>query len=133
LSVTLIDASRKKVNFLKHIIRRLELENIGAVHVRAEELAEKPEFQVTFDVIISRAVSSMPDLIDLALPMLDKKGVIIAMKGSVSEAMLESNGLSIPKSSAIGNDNTPIKTELKRYVLPILEIERSIVIFSRTL
>lgn len=131
LSVSMIDASRKKVNFLKHIIRRLELENIGAVHVRAEELAEKPEFQVTFDVIISRALSSMPDFIDLALPLLDKKGVIIAMKGSVSEAMLESNGLSIPKSSTISNKNTPVSMDLKRYSLPILEIERSIVSFRR--
>ena len=36
LSVTLIDASRKKVSFLKHIIRILELGNIKALHIRSE-------------------------------------------------------------------------------------------------
>ena len=55
LSVTLIDASRKKVSFLKHIIRILELKNIDALHIRAEEFANEPGVAKKFDVIISRA------------------------------------------------------------------------------
>ena len=38
MSVTLIDASRKKVSFLKHVIRTLTLDNIHALHSRAEDL-----------------------------------------------------------------------------------------------
>ena len=43
VSVTMIDASRKKVNFLKHMIRTLELENIYAFHIRAEDFAKNRE------------------------------------------------------------------------------------------
>ena len=39
LTVTLVDASRKKVSFLKHVIRTLALDNINAIHYRAEDLA----------------------------------------------------------------------------------------------
>ena len=42
LHIMLIDASRKKVSFQKHIIRTLALRNIEARHIRAEEL--KKEF-----------------------------------------------------------------------------------------
>ena len=38
LEVTLIDSSRKKVSFQKHIIRTLALKHIEARHIRAEEL-----------------------------------------------------------------------------------------------
>ena len=43
LSVTLIDASRKKVSFLKHVIRTLKLDDIEALHIRAEDLADRSE------------------------------------------------------------------------------------------
>ena len=59
LSVTLIDASRKKVSFLKHVIRTLKLDNIEALHIRAEDLANDPLYRNRFNVIISRAVSSL--------------------------------------------------------------------------
>ena len=41
LHIMLIDASRKKVSFQKHIIRTLGLKNIEARHIRAEELKKK--------------------------------------------------------------------------------------------
>ncbi|MFC1883090.1 16S rRNA (guanine(527)-N(7))-methyltransferase RsmG [Thermodesulfobacteriota bacterium] len=44
LSITLIDASRKKVTFLKHVIRTLKLEGIEALHIRAQDLAGDPAF-----------------------------------------------------------------------------------------
>ncbi len=43
LEVTLIDASRKKVSFQKHIIRTLALKDIEAHHIRAEELKRGPQ------------------------------------------------------------------------------------------
>jgi 16S rRNA (guanine527-N7)-methyltransferase len=89
LSVTLIEASRKKVSFLKHIIRRLELKSIDALHIRAEEFANSPGIAKTFDVIISRALSSMPSFAETALPFLKKEGAIIAMRGNVSDNEIE--------------------------------------------
>ena len=85
LSVTLIDASRKKVSFLKHVIRTLKLDNIDAFHIRAEDLAAHPSYLNRFDVIISRALSSLEHFVRLAVPLLAKWGIIIAMRGKVTK------------------------------------------------
>ena len=81
LKVVLIDSSRKKINFSKHVIRILGLENIEAIHSRVEDLHENKAFQNKFDVVISRAFTELSRFIPLALPFLNKKGEIYAMKG----------------------------------------------------
>ncbi len=129
LSVTLIDASRKKVSFLKHIIRILELKNIDALHIRAEEFANKPGIAKTFDVIISRALSSMTSFALTALPFLKKDGVIIAMKGNVSGDDIQLLRSSVNQRHAIlmGKDTEAFEISLKRYSLPYLKSDRSMV------
>ena len=68
LSVLLIDGVRKKVNFLKHVLRTLRLENTKAFQIRAENLLQEPEFAYPFDVIISRALSDLTPFVKKALP-----------------------------------------------------------------
>ncbi len=81
LHITLIDAVRKKVSFLKEVIRTLHLGEIEALHERAEALARKSDHHQRYDVAISRAFSSLNTIIPMALPLLKKNGRIIAMKG----------------------------------------------------
>ncbi|WP_457551149.1 16S rRNA (guanine(527)-N(7))-methyltransferase RsmG [Desulfobacula sp.] len=81
LNVVLIDASRKKINFLKHVIRMLDLKNIEAIHARVEDLHEKKAHQNKYDAIISRAFTDLSNFIDLGFPLLNQKGAIYAMKG----------------------------------------------------
>ena len=129
LSVTLIDASRKKVSFLKHIIRKLELKNIDAFHIRADEFADKPDVAKTFDVIISRALSSMTRFALTALPFLKKEGVIVAMSGNVSDDDIQLLRSSVNKRHAIlmGEDAVTFEVSVKRYSLPYLKSDRSMV------
>ncbi|MCX5885288.1 MAG: 16S rRNA (guanine(527)-N(7))-methyltransferase RsmG [Proteobacteria bacterium] len=58
LFVTLLDSTRKKVFFERHLIRTLGLDGIEALHGRAEDLGKK-EAPPVFDVIISRALYSI--------------------------------------------------------------------------
>ncbi len=129
LSVTLIDASQKKVSFLKHIIRILELKNIDALHIRAEDFADKPGVAKTFNVIISRALSSMTSFGMTALPFLKKEGVIIAMRGNVSGDDIQLLRSSINKKHAIlmDEDTEAFEISVKRYSLPYLKSDRSMV------
>lgn len=129
LSVTLIDASRKKVSFLKHIIRILELKNIDALHIRAEEFANKPGIAKNFDVIISRALSSMTSFALTALPFLKKEGVIIAMRGNVSGDDIQLLRSSVNKEHAIltDGDTEAFEISVERYSLPYLNSDRSMV------
>ena len=129
LSVTLIDASRKRVSFLKHIIRMLELKNIDALHVRAEDFVNKPGVKKKYNVIISRALSSMTSFALTALPFLKKEGVIIAMRGIVSDDDIRLLRSSINKRHAIlmDDDTEAFEISVKRYSLPYLKSDRSMV------
>ena len=134
LSVTLIDASRKKVSFLKHVIRMLGLDNIEACHVRAEDLSRDLISNNTYDVIISRALSSMVNFVQMSLPLLAKDGFIIAMKGKISVKEIES-ALSLAKKRPDIQENSisNFNIVLKKYRLPYLKSERSIVILKNVL
>ncbi len=128
LSVTLIDASRKKVSFLKHIIRTLNLSNIEALQIRAEDLAIHPSYIKRFDVIISRAMSSLDFFVRLALPLLADGGVIIALKGEVDRTELDNLRYNVlEKMNAAGSINRQFTISLKKYRLPLLNSERSII------
>jgi len=129
LSVTLIDASRKKVSFLKHMIRMLELKNIDALHIRAEEFADKPDIEKTFNVVISRALSSMTSFALTALPFLKEEGVIIAMKGNVSADDIQLLHRSVNKRHAalMDGDTETFEISVEKYSLPFIESDRSMV------
>jgi 16S rRNA (guanine527-N7)-methyltransferase len=128
LSVTLIDASRKKVNFLKHVIRTLKLDNIEALHIRAEDLAIHPSYMNRFDVIISRALSSLDFFVRLALPLLADEGAIIALKGEVDKAELDDLRCNVlEKMNAAGSTDRQFAISLERYCLPLHNSKRSII------
>jgi len=77
----LVDSSRKKVTFLKHVIRTLGLKNIEAFHCRVEDLAEDDLHAGTYDAVISRAFAGLDKFVGLALPLLKPEGKIYALKG----------------------------------------------------
>lgn len=78
--VTIIDALNKRINFLNDLVKELELENVIALHKRAEDFAkEKREY---FDLVTARAVARLNILVELCLPLTKLGGKMIAMKGS---------------------------------------------------
>ena len=81
LSVCLVDSSRKKNNFLKYVIRLLNLKNIFAYKYRVEQLSNLPDFAGQFDVVSSRAFTSLKSFLELSVPLIKPEGCIIAMKG----------------------------------------------------
>lgn len=131
LSVTLIDASRKKVSFLKHVIRRLDLINIEACHVRAQDLSKDCGAHTFYDVIISRALSSMVNFVQMSLPLLATHGVIMAMKGKLTDKEIESARLLLEKPRDMQeNRMSSFDMVLKKYRLPYLNSQRSLVIIK---
>src|SRR5579859_6754465 len=82
--VTLLEATGKKVTFLRHVIETLQLEQIEVVQGRAEEIAHKQEYRATFDVVTARAVSSLPNLLECCAPYCRVGGsIILPKKGEV--------------------------------------------------
>lgn len=75
---TLLDAQRKRVDFLNETIALLGLQNAKAVHARAEEFAK--DSRAAFDLAVSRAVAPLPMLCELSLPLVRTGGTFFAMK-----------------------------------------------------
>ncbi len=81
LRLTLVDATRKKVDFLKHVITTLALRETRALQARAEDLGRNPAYREQFDAAVARAVADLPVLAEYALPLVRVGGSFIAQKG----------------------------------------------------
>jgi 16S rRNA (guanine527-N7)-methyltransferase len=82
IDVTLIEATGKKVAFLRHVIGILGLERVEALHGRAEELGRDPEHRGRYDLATARAVAALPTLVELCLPFLRVEGRALFPKGA---------------------------------------------------
>lgn len=85
LQVMLIESNRRKANFLRHIIRILNLKEIEVFNGRVEEY--KP--LILFDFAISRAFASLKSFCIISIPLLKTGGYIISMKGKKEETLLK--------------------------------------------
>lgn len=89
LNVCQVDSLRKRVDFLNKVHNELSLNNIEAIHARAEELARKDSHREAFDIAVSRAVADLKVLAELVLPFVKIGGYFIALKGRSAEQELE--------------------------------------------
>ena len=90
---TLLDATRKKLDAVQELIDHLELSNTTVLHGRAEELAHLPEWRGRFSTITARAVSSLPALLELGLPLLRLHGIMLLPKGTGIDVELQQGAL----------------------------------------
>ena len=90
LEIILIDSVCKKVDFQRHIIRRLRLKGIEAVHGRVQEREILRKMEGRFDRVISRAFADLHSFLQLSNPFLKKGGAALAMKGDLKEEEIQS-------------------------------------------
>lgn len=88
LTITLVEPTLKRVNFLRFVIAELGLTDIQVINKRMEDCVDLKE---SFDIVTARAVASLPVLSELCLPFVSIGGFFIAMKGSSGEDELESS------------------------------------------
>ncbi|MHB8138652.1 MAG: 16S rRNA (guanine(527)-N(7))-methyltransferase RsmG [Smithellaceae bacterium] len=81
IQLYLLETNRKKVSFLKQIVRLLKLENTFIIHDRTENVIRMDMWQGKFDIVISRAAFKLPDLLPLGTHFLAPDGLLIALKG----------------------------------------------------
>jgi len=81
LQVTLVDANRKKVNFLKQVRLELGLSGLQALQCRLEKEACGQLREHAYDVALSKALGTMELLVRLAGPYLKSEGSFMVMKG----------------------------------------------------
>lgn len=89
LRVVLLDSLQKRIGFLNAVIDELKLEQVVAVHGRAEDMARQQQHREQYDVVVSRAVARLAVLAEYCLPFVNTGGTFIAMKGSAVDEELE--------------------------------------------
>jgi len=81
LQVVLVDSLEKRISFLKEVINTLQLQDIVAIHERAENLGKDERYREQFDLCVSRAVSNLSTLSEYCLPFVRNGGKFVSYKG----------------------------------------------------
>jgi 16S rRNA (guanine527-N7)-methyltransferase len=76
----LIEPMERRASWLEKQVEELELKNVKVRRARAEEIEAH-----TFDVVTARAVSALPKLLRLTVPLLKPGGAVLALKGSKAQ------------------------------------------------
>jgi 16S rRNA (guanine527-N7)-methyltransferase len=89
LQLFLVESSRRKMSFLKHIIRLLKLSHTWTLHDRTENILKENIHRERFDIVVSRAAVKLPDLISWGSYFLVPGGFLIAYKGTKIQKELD--------------------------------------------
>lgn len=122
IKLTLLEATKKKVDFLKHIVAVLNLQDVEVVWGRAEEIVKNK--RETFDIALSRAVAKLNVLCEYCLPFVKIGGFFIAYKEEKVEDEVEES----KKATALLGGKLK---EIKKVRLPNSDIIRSLVIIEK--
>ena len=69
---------------MEHVAERLGMTDVQLVHGRAEELALREPHRAGYDLVLARAVASLPTLVEYLLPLARRGGRVVAYKGSAA-------------------------------------------------
>ena len=119
LEITLVDSLLKRVKYLNSLIDKLELTGIKAYHNRAEDIIKENK---KFDIVTARAVSALPKLLLWTMPLVNKNGSFLAMKGNVEEELELSKDI-MKKHNWYVNKKESFTLPTKEDVRTILEIK----------
>ena len=124
LEACLLDSLKKRVNFLEETFALLKLENITAIHGRAEEFAKNKAYREQYDLCVSRAVSNLATLSEYCLPYVKVGGNFISYKsGTVQEELQQAE-------KAVKILGGKIQ-DVVYFNLPDSEIQRSLVVIEK--
>jgi 16S rRNA (guanine527-N7)-methyltransferase len=111
---TLIDGTAKKIRFVEEGVAALDIRNVQVAHSRAELYTGEKNF----DVVVSRAIGALADVLHNASGLLAPHGRLFAMKGRSPEEELRA----IPRGW---------HAEVIDLTVPGLDAERRLVVVSR--
>jgi 16S rRNA (guanine527-N7)-methyltransferase len=80
--VTLLDSTRKKINFIDTILSNLSLTNAKTLVGRVEEIGQENKHRQSYDLAVIRAVGSVSACVEYSLPLVKKGGLAVIYRGS---------------------------------------------------
>lgn len=124
LRVVLLDSLGKRVKFLNHVIEQLGLQDIKAIHGRAEDFARDSMYREQFDVTVSRAVANLSSLSEYCIPYTKINGFFISYKsGKIEEELEQAEKAVYVLGGKVQN--------VDKFVLSDTDMERSLVVIRK--
>ena len=85
LQIYLVDSNNKKTKFLNELKNKLNVDKVEVINDRIENITSR--FINSIDVVTARAVTNLPVLVELALPLVKVNKYFIAMKGNAQDEL----------------------------------------------
>lgn len=131
IDITLVDSVNKKLDFIRHFLNiaknefnDLDIEKVHIIHSRAEDLAKDKNHREKYNLILSRALSRLSSLIELAMPFIKKDGFFIALKSfEIDEEVQEAQKI----NKLIGGGDI----QVEKFKLLDTELMRSFIIIKK--
>ena len=119
--VDLLDSTSKKLK----VIEAFEDKKFHTINARSEEYVQNHREE--YDIVIARAVSSLPMLLELAIPFLKVGGYFIAMKGKEAEEEIKqsTNALKKLNSKIVKKEETLLPSGEVRINILIQKIDKT--------
>ncbi len=120
----LLDSLKKRLHFIDQVLEKCELNHVTLIHGRAEDYGRDGMYREQFDFCVSRAVASLPVLLELCTPFVRVGGKFISYKSEQLAEELEQskNALSILKCEL--NQEIP-------YHIPDTDYSRILAVFNK--
>jgi 16S rRNA (guanine527-N7)-methyltransferase len=118
ISITMVESIKKKVSFLRHIVRTLKLTECEILDSRTEDISGS--LLSTYDVVTARAFADMRSAIAEGMPLLKPGGLMVLSRGpeeTINEQNLARIGVSLER-----------RTDL---TLPFSDYKRTIWVFKK--
>lgn len=132
--ITMVDSTKKKINFVNEVIKNLKIENARTMAKRAEEIGQMEEYREKFNIAVSRAVAPINVLLEYLLPLVKVGGRCICMKGpNVNQELDSIQGLCEKLGGEYeGTEQIFLNNEeLERNIVLIKKINKTKAIYPR--
>ena len=121
----LVDATRKKCQFMEKMAGEFNLKNVKVHLGRAEEAGQDPSLREKFDFGLARSLAQLNILFEYVMPFLKKGGYCYAYKGKVTSLEItRGEGALMELCGEIQNQES--------YILPFSAKQRSMVTAQKT-
>ena len=124
VSLTLLEATRKKCDFLKAVVDDLQLTDVIIVNSRAEEAGRAAEHREAYDIALARGVADLTVLAEYLLPFVKVGGLAIAHKSRGAADELERADNAILLLGGLGSKIITVK-------VPGLNDERTLILIEK--
>jgi 16S rRNA (guanine527-N7)-methyltransferase len=87
--ITLLDSTRKKLDFVSHLVERLGITNATTLVERVEQIGRDRAHREQYDLVLVRAVGAAAICVEYALPLVKVDGLAVLYRGQWLESEAE--------------------------------------------